>query len=238
MEQIIAAQRARLEARHGRLLQVIRGVEEDLDRQAERVAEVDSSTSPDLEEAHVAEQTPSQDVARGVNEEVDGQDQAPVAHDQAPVAQAHRAPAADDNDEAWEDVGEDEGGVSDAGTLSSGVSDDSSDDGNDGTGRGRGNFVAGRQRAPRYSNAEKHKVVSTYGKYFGRAILPDGAMQKIRRAHNKWLRESGVMHDGQQLKRSRHGLRQQEQKLFGDGWLLNAGVVTPAPPRRRKNAKK
>ena len=128
----------------------------------------------------------------------------------------------------------------DESSLSSGSSDDSTDDGNGTSGRsGRGNFAVGVQRAPRYSGAEKRMLVITYGKYFGQNVLPDGRMQRIRRRFNKWLRTTGVMHNGFPLKRTRNGLRQLEQKLFVAGWTWRDGRVVPAPsPPPKKSAGK
>ena len=128
----------------------------------------------------------------------------------------------------------------DESSLSSGVSDDSTDDGNGNSRRGgRGNFAVGVQRAPRYSDAEKRMLVNTYGKHFGQNILPDKTMQRIRRRFNKWLRTTGVLHNGQPLKRTRNGLRQQEQKLFAEGWTWRVGDDVPAgPPQQRNSTRK
>ena len=166
--------------------------------------------------------------AAGETVAVEGGGRGQQSHDQAHADQVVEEEA--DNDDG--DVPSDEE------TLSSGESGDSSDGDRDPTKRGRGNFQVGRQRAPRYSILEKHQIVAEYGRHFGKKVLPDGVMRGIRRAHNKWLRLGGVVHHGFSLKRTRHGLRQQEAKLFRDGWKWSRDGCVASAPSRQKQRKK
>lgn len=118
------------------------------------------------------------------------------------------------------------------GSVSDGDEQDDRADDNANRGGGPGNKVAKGNRPPRYTEAEKHVLIHLYGKYPAARSdkLPQGKKQKLVRSFNKWLRESGYQHNGEQLKRGFNGLRLQFNTLCetNEDWEVE-GLAPPYP---------